>query len=138
MGMLNETNDVRMIRNHFLRIIERGNCQAMCKMKYWAQLKNAIVREAFRFVGQSAPYEALEAFGLAHPHSLVADLKELCECRKTGRISEPEYETFVHALREDMLTLHAHGDIDDATRTTFETIYAANNNGKESQNAKDK
>lgn len=64
MGMyLNESEKVREIRDRFIDMIAHGGCPAMCKIKLWAQLKNAVIREAFAKAGLPTPACALESFG---------------------------------------------------------------------------
>lgn len=60
---LNESERVSAIRNQFIKMVAHGGCPAMCKIKVWAQLKNAIIREAFAKAHMPVPDFVLEHFG---------------------------------------------------------------------------
>ena len=74
---LNETEEVRNLRNRFCELIKSGAAPAMCKLKLWAELKNAVVREAFRKADKAAPPEALEPFGVPRARELPAPIRRL-------------------------------------------------------------
>lgn len=58
-----DTEKVLALRNQFVDMIAHGGSPAMCKIKVWAQLKNAIIREAFAKAHMSVPEFVLEPFG---------------------------------------------------------------------------
>lgn len=60
---LHDTEKVLELRNQFIDMIAHGGCPAMCKIKVWAQLKNAIIREAFAKAHLPVPEFVLESFG---------------------------------------------------------------------------
>lgn len=75
MAYLNESDEVRNLRNAFCELIEHGGCPAMCKIKRWAVLKNAVVKEAFAKAGIALPAAAVEPFGLRPVRQLIRDIR---------------------------------------------------------------
>lgn len=60
---LHDTETVLALRNQFMEMIAQGGSPVMCKIKVWAQLKNAIIREAFAKAHLPIPEFVLESFG---------------------------------------------------------------------------
>lgn len=60
---LHDTEKVLALRNQFIDMVSHGGSPAMCKIKIWAQLKNAIIREAFKKAHLPVPEFVLEPFG---------------------------------------------------------------------------
>ena len=85
---LNEAEEVRNLRNRFCELIKSGAAPAMCKLKLWAELKNAVVREAFRKAGTAAPPEALEPFGVPRACELTAAIRRLYRQWDAGKLTD--------------------------------------------------
>ena len=90
---LNETEEVRSLRNCFCELIKSGAAPSMCKMKLWAKLKNAVVREAFGKAGKAAPPAALEPFGVPRARELTAAIRRLYRQWDAGKLTDQEFLT---------------------------------------------
>ena len=105
---LNETEEVRSLRNRFCELIKSGAAPSMCKLKLWAELKNAVVREAFRKVGKAAPPAALEPFGVPRARELTAAIRRLYRQWDAGKLTDQEFLDKAHAVNDDDDVLFAH------------------------------
>ena len=109
---LNETEEVRNLRNRFCELIKSGAAPAMCKLKLWAELKNAVVREAFKKAGESAPPEALEPFGVPRARDLTSAIRRL-------------FLDKAHVVNDDYEVLFAHDKVSDEDETRYHAEYSS-------------
>ena len=122
---LNETEEVHKLRNGFLLTVRAGACPSMCKMKLWAQLKNAVVREAFAKVGQKAPPDALEWFGVPRAPELIAVIRRLYREWDAGKLTDQEFLDKAHAVNADYEVLLAHDKVSDADLVRYHDEYSS-------------
>ena len=122
---LNETEEVRNQRNRFCEAIRSGAAPAMCKLKLWAELKNAVVREAFRKVGTAAPPEALEQFGIPRARELTAAIRRLYRQWDAGKLTDQEFLDKAHAVNADFEVLLEHGKVSDDEMMHFHDEYSS-------------
>ena len=122
---LNETDEVRNLRNRFCELIKSGASPAMCKLKLWAELKNAVVREAFRKAGRAAPPEALEPFGVPRACELTAAIRRLYRQWDAGKLTDQEFLDKTHAVNDDYEVLFAHDKVSDEDETRYHDEYTS-------------
>lgn len=122
---LNETEEVRSLRNRFCELIKSGAAPAMCKLKLWAELKNAVVREAFRKTDKAAPPEALEPFGVPCARELTAAIRRLYRQWDAGKLTGQEFLDKAHAVNADFEVLLEHGKVSDDEMMHFHDEYSS-------------
>ena len=122
---LNETDEVRNLRNRFCELIKSGASPAMCKLKLWAELKNAVVREAFRKADKAAPPEALEPFGVPRVRELTAVIRRLYRQWDAGKLTDQEFLDKAHAVNDDYEVLFAHGKVSDEDEMRYHDEYTS-------------
>ena len=124
-SFLNETEEVRNLRNRFCELIKSGAAPAMCKLKLWAELKNAVVREAFRKADKAAPPEALEPFGVPRARELTAAIRRLYRQWDAGKQTDQEFLDKAHAVNADFEVLLEHGKVSDDEMMRYHDEYAS-------------
>lgn len=122
---LNETEEVRSLRNRFCELIKSGAAPAMCKLKLWAELKNAVVREAFRKTDKAAPPEALEPFGVPRARELTAEIRRLYRQWDAGKLTDQQFLDKAHAVNADFEVLLEHGKVSDDEMMHFHDEYSS-------------
>ena len=122
---LNEAEEVRNLRNRFCELIKSGAAPAMCKLKLWAELKNAVVREAFRKAGESAPPAALEPLGVPRAHELTAAIRRLYRQWDAGKLTDQVFLDKAHAINADFEVLLEHGKVSDDEMMRYHDEYAS-------------
>ena len=122
---LNETEEVRNLRNRFCELIKSGAAPAMCKLKLWAELKNAVVREAFRKAGKAAPPEALEPFGVPRARELTAAIRRLYRQWDAGKLTDQEFLDKAHAVNDDYEVLFAHDKVSNEDEMRYHDEYSS-------------
>ena len=122
---LNETEEVRNLRNRFCELIKSGAAPAMCKLKLWAELKNAVVREAFKKAGESAPPAALEPFGVPRARELTAVIRRLYRQWDAGKLTDQQFLDKAHAVNADFEVLLEHGKVSDDEMMHFHDEYSS-------------
>lgn len=122
---LNETEEVRNLRNRFCELIKSGAAPAMCKLKLWAELKNAVVREAFRKADKAAPPEALEQFGVPRARELTAVIRRLYRQWDAGKLTDQEFLDKAHAVNADFEVLLEHGKVSDDEMMRYHDEYSS-------------
>ena len=122
---LNETEEVRNLRNRFCELIKGGAAQAMCKLKLWAELKNAVVREGFRKADKAAPPEALEPFGVPRARELTSAIRRLYRQWDAGKLTDQEFLDKAHVVNDDYEVLFAHGKVSDEDETRYHAEYSS-------------
>ena len=122
---LNETEEVRNQRNRFCEAIRSGAAPAMCKLKHWAELKNAVVREAFRKADKVAPPEALEPFGVPRVRELTAAIRRLYRQWDAGKLTDQQFLDKAHAVNADFEVLLEHGKVSDDEMMHFHDEYSS-------------
>ena len=122
---LNETEEVRNQRNRFCEAIRSGAAPAMCKLKHWAELKNAVVREAFRKADKVAPPEALEPFGVPRACELTAAIRRLYRQWDAGKLTDQQFLDKAHAVNADFEVLLEHGKVSDDEMMHFHDEYSS-------------
>lgn len=122
---LNETEEVRNLRNRFCELIKSGAAPAMCKLKLWAELKNAIVRESFKKAGESVPPVALEPFGVPRARELTAVIRRLYRQWDAGKLTDQEFLDKAHAVNADFEVLLEHGKASDEEMMRYHDVYSA-------------
>ena len=100
MSYLNELDEVTCLRNEFCAMIRHGGCPAMCKIKRWAELKNAVICEAFSKAGMQVPAEAIEPFGLMPVRQLIREIRRVYLEWDAGRISQSEFNAQAHRINK--------------------------------------
>lgn len=125
---LNETDEVREIRNRFCELIRSGAAPAMCKLKLWAELKNAVVREAFGKAGKAVPPESLEPFGVPRARELTAVIRRLYRHWDAGKLTDREFLDKAHAVNADFEVLLAHDKVSDADAMRYTDEYSSHCN----------
>lgn len=122
---LNEAEEVRNLRNRFCELIKSGAAPAMCKLKLWAELKNAVVREAFRKADKAAPPEALEQFGIPRARELTAAIRRLYRQWDAGKLTDQQFLDKAHAVNADFEVLLEHGKVSDDEMMRFHDEYSS-------------
>ena len=122
---LNETEEVRNLRNRFCELIKSGAAPAMCKLKLWAELKNAVVREAFRKADKVAPPEALEPFGVPRVRELAAAIRRLYRQWDAVKLTDQQFLDKAHAVNADFEVLLEHGKVSDDEMMHFHDEYSS-------------
>ncbi len=122
---LNETDEVRNLRNRFCELIKSGASPAMCKLKFWAELKNAVVREAFRKTGESAPPAALEPFGVPRARELTAVIRRLYRQWDAGKLTDQEFLDKAHAVNADFEVLLEYDKVSDEEMMRYHDEYSS-------------
>ena len=122
---LNETEEVRSLCNRFCELIKSGAAPSMCKLKFWAELKNAVVREAFRKVGKVAPPAALEPFGVPRARELTAAIRRLYRQWDARKLTDQEFLDKAHVVNDDYEVLFAHGKVSDEDETRYHAEYSS-------------
>ena len=122
---LNETEDVSNLRNRFCELIKSGAAPAMCKLKLWAELKNAVLRESFRTAGESAPPEALEPFGVPRVRELTSAIRRLYRQWDAGKLTDQEFLDKAHVVNDDYEVLFAHDKVSDEDETRYHDEYTS-------------
>lgn len=125
MSYLNESAEVTKLRNAFCEMIRHGGCPSMCKMKAWAELKNAVVREAYSKAGVPAPAQALEPFGFRSARELIAELKGAYKKWDNGVITQEQFVSEAHRIEHDFEALAEHGHVADADEERFHDEYTS-------------
>lgn len=125
MSYLKETEEVTKLRNAFCEMIRHGGCPSMCKMKMWAELKNAVIREAYAKTGHTTPPVALEPFGLKTARELIGDLKSAYKQWDTGVLSNAAFLSTAHKIEQQFEALSLHGRVSDTDGDRFRDEYAA-------------
>ena len=122
---LNETEEVRSLRNRFCELIKSGAAPAMCKLKLWAELKNAVVREAFRKADKAAPPEALEPFGVPCARELTSAIRRLYRQWDAGKLTDQEFLDKAHVVNDDYEVLFAHDKVSDEDEMRYHDEYTS-------------
>ena len=122
---LNETEEVRNLRNRFCELIKSGAAPAMCKLKLWAELKNAVVREAFGKAGKAAPPAALEPFGVPRARELTAAIRRLYRQWDAGKLTDQEFLDKAHAVNDDYEVLFAHDKVSNEDEMRYHDEYSS-------------
>ena len=122
---LNETEEVRNLRNRFCELIKSGAAPAMCKLKLWAELKNAVVREAFRKADKAAPPEALEPFGVPCARELTSAIRRLYRQWDAGKLTDQEFLDKAHVVNDDYEVLFAHDKVSDEDEMRYHDEYTS-------------
>ena len=122
---LNEIEEVRSLRNCFCELIKSGAAPSMCKLKLWAELKNAVVREAFRKADKAAPPEALEPFGVPRARELTSAIRRLYRQWDAGKLTDQEFLDKAHAVNADFEVLLEHGKVSDDEMMRYHDEYAS-------------
>ena len=122
---LNETEEVWSLRNRFCELIKSGAAPSMCKLKLWAKLKNAVVREAFRKTDKAAPPEALEPFGVPRACELTAAIRRLYRQWDAGKLTDQQFLDKAHAVNADFEVLLEHGKVSDDEMMHFHDEYSS-------------
>ena len=122
---LNETEEVRSLRNRFCELIKSGAAPAMCKLKLWAELKSAVVREAFRKADKAAPPEALEPFGVPRARELTAAIRRLYRQWDAGKLTDQEFLDKAHAVNDDYEVLFAHDKVSNEDEMRYHDEYSS-------------
>ena len=122
---LNETDAVRTIRNRFCELIRGGAAPSMCRIKLWAELKNAVVREAFGKVGLRPPPEVLEPFGVPRARALTAEIRRLYRKWDADLLSDKQFLDHAHAVNADFEVLLAHQKVSDEEAAHYHDEYAS-------------
>lgn len=122
---LNETETVRTIRNRFCEMVRTGAAPSMCRLKLWAELKNAVVREAFGKAGQRPPPEALEPFGVPRAHALTAEIRRLYRKWDADELTDEQFLSRAHAVNADFEVLLAHQKVSDEDVTRYHEEYSS-------------
>ena len=122
---LNETNEIRDLRNRFCELIKSGAAPSMCKLKLWAELKNAVVREAFGKAGKAAPPAALEPFGVPRARELTAAIRRLYRQWDAGKLTDKEFLDKAHAVNADFEVLLEHGKVPDEEMMRYHDEYSS-------------
>lgn len=121
---LNETEEVRNLRNRFGEAIRSGAAPSMCKLKLWAELKNAVVREAFKKAGESAPPVALEPFGVPRARELTAAIRRQYRQWNAGKLTDQQFLDKAHAVNTDFEVLLEHGKVSDDEMMRYHDEYS--------------
>ena len=122
---LNETEEVRSLRNRFCELIKSGAAPSMCKLKLWAELKNAVVREAFGKAGKAAPPAALEPFGVPRARELTAAIRRLYRQWDAGKLTDQEFLDKAHAVNDDYEVLFAHDKVSNEDEMRYHDEYSS-------------
>ena len=122
---LNETEEVRSLRNRFCELIKSGAAPSMCKLKLWAELKNAVVREAYRKAGKAAPPAALEPFGVPRARELTAAIRRLYRQWDAGKLTDQEFLDKAHVVNDDYEVLFAHDKVSDEDEMRYHDEYTS-------------
>jgi len=125
MSYLKDSQALRSRRDGFILSMQRGAMPAMCKMKLWAELKNAIIYEAFRQAGLEPVAEAFEPFGFRKPTTVLAELKERYEDWDAGRLPDDGFRVYLDRLRDEFDMLVGLGKVTDAEDDSFEDEYSS-------------
>ena len=119
MAYLNESEEVRNARNAFCELIEHGGCPAMCKIKQWAALKNAVVFEAFDKAGIPVPAAAVEPFGLRPVRQLIRDIRKAYRDWDANRIEHGEFRRLADGISREYGIWEMLDRVSDADRGRF-------------------
>ena len=122
---LNETDEVRSLCNRFCELIKSGAAPSMCKLKLWAELKNAVVREAYRKAGKAAPPAALEPFGVPRARELTAAIRRLYRQWDAGKLTDQEFLDKAHAVNDDYEVLFAHDKVSNEDEMRYHDEYSS-------------
>lgn len=122
---LNETEEVRALRNRFCDAVRSGAAPAMSKLKLWAELKNAVVREAFGKAALRPPSEALEPFGVPRANALAAEIRRLYRKWEAGNLTDEQFLDRAHAVEADYEVLVTHGKVSDEDDMRFHDAYSS-------------
>ena len=101
MAYLNESEEVRNLRNAFCELIGHGGCPAMCKIKQWAALKNAVIFEAFAKAGIAVPAAAVEPFGLRPVRQLIRDIRNAYRDWDGNRIDHGQFRKLADSISRE-------------------------------------
>ena len=101
MAYLNENEEVRRLRNAFCELIMHGGCPAMCKIKQWAVLKNAVIFEAFDKAGIPVPAAAVEPFGLRTVRQLIRDIRTAYRDWDENRIDHGQFRKIADGISRE-------------------------------------
>lgn len=119
MAYLNENEEVRNLRNTFCELIQHGGCPAMCKIKRWAELKNAVVKEAFAKAGIALPAAAVEQFGLRPVRQLIRDIRSAYRDWDEGRIDHKQFRKLADSIGQEYEIWETLDRVSSADRARF-------------------
>ena len=125
MSYLNETEEVTRLRNSFCEMIRHGGCPSICKMKAWAELKNAVVREAYAKEQKRTPPVALEPFGVKPARTLIVELRAAYRHWDSGEIDDEALITEAHRINAEFNVLIEHGRASEDDQERFLDEYTA-------------
>ena len=125
MSYLNETEEVTRLRNSFCEMIRHGGSPSMCRMKAWAELKNAVIREAYAKEHRRTPPVALEPFGVKPARLLIAELRAAYRRWDRGEIDHDTLFNETRRISEDFDVLIEHGRASEEEQERFLDEYAA-------------
>ena len=97
----------------------------MCKLKLWAKLKNAVVREAFGKAGKAAPPEALEPFGVPRARELTAAIRRLYRQWDARKLTDQEFLDKVHAVNADFEVLLEYDKVPEEEMIRYHDEYSS-------------
>lgn len=123
MAYLNESEEVRNLRNAFCKLIEHGGCPAMCKIKQWAVLKNAVIFEAFAKAGMQVPAAVVEPFGLRPVRELIREIRRAYGAWDQGRLSQREFNEQASRISDEFELRERLGYVGDAEGDKFHDEY---------------
>ena len=119
MAYLNETEEVRNLRNAFCKLIEHGGSPAMCKIKQWAALKNAVIFEAFTKAGIPVPAAAVEPFGLRPVRQLIRDIRSAYRDWDENRIDHGQFRKLADGISREYGIWETLDRVSSADRARF-------------------
>lgn len=123
MAYLNESDEVRNLRNAFCELIEHGGCPAMCKIKRWAVLKNAVVKEAFAKAGIALPAAAVEPFGLRSVRQLIRDIRLAYRDWDENKIDHKQFRELADSIGQEYGIWEMLDRVSSADRARFTDEY---------------
>ena len=89
------------------------------------ELKNAVVREAFRKTDKAAPPEALEPFGVPRARELTSAIRRLYRQWDAGKLTDQEFLDKAHVVNDDYEVLFAHDKVSDEDETRYHAEYSS-------------
>ena len=123
MSYLNELDEVTRLRNEFCAMIRHGGCPAMCKIKRWAELKNAVICEAFAKAGMQVPAAVVEPFGLRPVRELIREIRRAYGAWDQGRLSQREFNEQASRISDEFELRERLGYVGDAEGDKFHDEY---------------
>ena len=125
MAYLNESKEVREVRDAFCAMVRQGGCPAMCKIKQWARLKNVVIKEAFGKAGMQVPAEAIEPFGLLTVRELIRSIRKAYKDWDNGLITQTEFNDRAHRINDEYELWEQLGRVSDDDMWRYHDEYAA-------------